>query len=118
MNFEIEVTVVTPLHQLAATLTCAVYALSEYPEVFNRLRSEILEYVGFDQRPTYDDIHRMRYLRAFINGMFAHVIYSFGKRIVKEGFRGFTSLSPTVSTSQAIFLNYAHLTLYSPFNIR
>ena len=56
------------LRQLSVSLTCAVYALSEHPEILNRLRSEVLEHVGRTRRPTYEDIHRMRYLRAFING--------------------------------------------------
>ena len=45
----------------------AVYALSRYPEIFRRLREEILSALG-TRRPTYDDIKNIKYLRAFING--------------------------------------------------
>jgi hypothetical protein len=43
-------------------------SLSVYPAVFTRLRAEILERVGCERRPTYDDIREMKYLRAVING--------------------------------------------------
>jgi hypothetical protein len=39
-----------------------------YPAVFTRLRAEIVERVGCERRPTYDDIRDMKYLRAVING--------------------------------------------------
>lgn len=43
--------------------------LTEHPEIFQRLRSEVHEHVGM-RRPDYDDIKNMKYLRAVINGMF------------------------------------------------
>ncbi|KAJ3512922.1 hypothetical protein NLJ89_g3244 [Agrocybe chaxingu] len=49
------------------TLTYAFYMLSEHPEVVERLRQEILEKVGPTNRPTYDNLREMKYLRAFIN---------------------------------------------------
>ncbi|KAI0663216.1 cytochrome P450 monooxygenase pc-3 [Cubamyces menziesii] len=52
----------------AATLTYAVYLMSLYPEVFKRLRAEVLEKVGPTQMPTFEDIRGMKYLRAVING--------------------------------------------------
>ncbi|OSX56951.1 hypothetical protein POSPLADRAFT_1067971 [Postia placenta MAD-698-R-SB12] len=51
----------------AGTLTFVVYFLCMYPDVFNRLRAEVLEKVGPNARPTYADIKEMRYLRAVIN---------------------------------------------------
>ncbi|KAJ6525954.1 cytochrome P450 monooxygenase pc-3 [Mycena capillaripes] len=51
-----------------SVLTFVVYFLSMYPAVFTRLRAEILERVGCERRPTYDDIRDMKYLRAVING--------------------------------------------------
>ncbi|KAJ3878017.1 cytochrome P450 monooxygenase pc-1 [Lentinula edodes] len=51
----------------AATLTFVIYFLSMYPETMDRLRKEILEKVGPSQRPTYDDIRDMKFLRAVIN---------------------------------------------------
>ncbi|RDB18325.1 hypothetical protein Hypma_000510 [Hypsizygus marmoreus] len=51
----------------AATLTFIVYFLAMYPAVFKRLREEILDKVGPTERPGYDDIKDMKYLRAVIN---------------------------------------------------
>ncbi|KAF8893052.1 cytochrome P450 monooxygenase pc-3 [Infundibulicybe gibba] len=51
----------------ASTLTFATYMLSEHPHIVDKLRAEILGVVGKTQRPTYDDIREMKYLRAFIN---------------------------------------------------
>lgn len=42
--------------------------LAEHPKVLERLRKEVLETVGEAQRPTYDDVKNMKYLRAVING--------------------------------------------------
>ncbi|KAJ6481905.1 cytochrome P450 monooxygenase pc-1 [Mycena sanguinolenta] len=50
-----------------SVLTFVVYFLSMYPAVFTRLRAEIIERVGCERRPTYDDIRDMKYLRAVIN---------------------------------------------------
>ncbi|KAI0775658.1 cytochrome P450 [Trametes elegans] len=51
----------------ACTLTFALYRLAEQPEVFVRLRQEVLDVVGPTRRPTYDDIRDMKYLRAVLN---------------------------------------------------
>ena len=51
----------------ACTLTSAVFALAEHPDVLDRLRKEVLDVVGPSRRPTYDDIREMKYMRAFIN---------------------------------------------------
>jgi len=51
----------------AASLTFAVYFLSQHPHVLERLRAEVLEKVGASRRPTYDDIREMKYLRAVLN---------------------------------------------------
>ncbi|KAJ7841875.1 cytochrome P450 monooxygenase pc-1 [Mycena olivaceomarginata] len=50
-----------------SVLTFVIYFLSMYPAVFTRLRAEIVERVGCERRPTYDDIRDMKYLRAVIN---------------------------------------------------
>jgi len=42
--------------------------LSEHPDILRRLRQEILEKVGPQRRPTYDNFRDMKYLRAVING--------------------------------------------------
>ncbi|KAI0368065.1 cytochrome P450 monooxygenase pc-3 [Pilatotrama ljubarskyi] len=51
----------------AATLTFVVYLMCLYPDVFKRLRAEILEKVGPTQMPSFDDVRNMKYLRAVIN---------------------------------------------------
>jgi hypothetical protein len=39
-----------------------------HPEVMARLRAEVMEKVGPANRPTYEDIKEMKFLRAVING--------------------------------------------------
>ena len=51
----------------AATLTFAIYMLTQHPHITKRLREEIATIVGMTGRPTYDQIKEMKYLRAFIN---------------------------------------------------
>ncbi|KAI0693627.1 cytochrome P450 [Cerioporus squamosus] len=51
----------------SCTLTFAVYALAEHPDVLKRLRKEVLDVVGPTARPTYDNVREMKYMRAFIN---------------------------------------------------
>ncbi|EJF62806.1 cytochrome P450 monooxygenase pc-3 [Dichomitus squalens LYAD-421 SS1] len=51
----------------AAALTFGVYLLCQHPHVLKRLREEIVEHVGYQRRPTYDDVRNMKYLRAFLN---------------------------------------------------
>ncbi|EKM52294.1 uncharacterized protein PHACADRAFT_198361 [Phanerochaete carnosa HHB-10118-sp] len=50
----------------ASTLTSAVYVLTQRPDVCQRLRREVVDMVGH-RVPSYDDLHKMKYLRAFIN---------------------------------------------------
>lgn len=42
--------------------------LCEHPEVEKRLRAEMLQVVGQDQRPTLEKMREMKYTRAFLNG--------------------------------------------------
>ncbi|KAI0823239.1 cytochrome P450 [Trametes gibbosa] len=51
----------------SCTLTFAVYALASRPDVLKRLRAEVLSVVGPSQRPTYDNVREMKYMRAFTN---------------------------------------------------
>ncbi|CDO72297.1 hypothetical protein BN946_scf184970.g149 [Trametes cinnabarina] len=51
----------------ACTLTFAVYALAEHPDVLKRLRTEVMSVVGPSGRPTYEHVREMKYMRAFIN---------------------------------------------------
>jgi len=57
-----------PHPQIASTLTFVVFLLSLHPEVFQRLRDEVLEMVGPTEQPTYEKIRDMKYLRAVLNG--------------------------------------------------
>ena len=52
----------------AAALTFCTYFLCMYPDSRKRLREEIMNKVGSNRRPTYEDIKEMKFLRAFING--------------------------------------------------
>ncbi|KAL2831090.1 cytochrome P450 [Aspergillus cavernicola] len=47
----------------AATLSWAFYELSHYPEIYARLRAEILDKVSPMRAPTYEDLKHMPYLR-------------------------------------------------------
>ncbi|GJE84227.1 cytochrome P450 [Phanerochaete sordida] len=51
----------------AGTLTFVIYFLSQHPDVLRRLRQEIIDTVGPTNRPSYDDIKQMKYLRAVLN---------------------------------------------------
>ncbi|KAG9032610.1 hypothetical protein FRB95_001196 [Tulasnella sp. JGI-2019a] len=51
----------------ASNLTWNIYFLATHPLVMSRLRQEILDIVGPNQRPTFDQIKGMTYLRAVIN---------------------------------------------------
>ncbi|EGO30124.1 hypothetical protein SERLADRAFT_431596 [Serpula lacrymans var. lacrymans S7.9] len=51
----------------ASTLSFMIYQLSQNPRILDRLREEIINKVGLTDRPTYDDIRDMKYLRAVIN---------------------------------------------------
>lgn len=54
--------------QTACVMSFAVYMLATHPTFLIRLRQEILEQVGTTRRPNYEDIHKMKYLRAVLNG--------------------------------------------------
>jgi hypothetical protein len=51
-------------------LTFSFYMLSEHPIIEKRLREEIFEKVGRKERPTYDHMREMKYMRAFLNGIY------------------------------------------------
>ena len=52
-------------------LTFSFYMLSEHPDIEKRLRQEIYDIVGPTGRPTYDHMREMKYMRAFLNGMYS-----------------------------------------------
>ncbi|KZV77483.1 cytochrome P450 [Peniophora sp. CONT] len=51
----------------ACLLTFATYMLSQNPHVMDRLYDEIQSLLPDGQRPTFDDIKNMRYMRAVLN---------------------------------------------------
>ncbi|KAF5365393.1 hypothetical protein D9757_011671 [Collybiopsis confluens] len=51
----------------AGTLTFIMHFLCLYPDVWSRLREEVLHKVGMSRKPTVEDVREMRYLRAVIN---------------------------------------------------
>ena len=51
-------------------LTFSLYMLSEHPDIEKRLRKEIYDVVGQTGSPTYDQMREMKYMRAFLNGMY------------------------------------------------
>lgn len=49
-------------------MTFMLYLLATSPHVMQRLRTEILDIVGPMTAPNIEQIRRMKYLRAVING--------------------------------------------------
>jgi hypothetical protein len=47
----------------ASTLSWTFYELSRHPEVLEMLRAEIIEHVGLNRAPTYNDLKNMKYLQ-------------------------------------------------------
>jgi hypothetical protein len=47
----------------ASTLSWTFYELSRHPEVLEMLRTEIIEHVGLNRAPTYNDLKNMKYLQ-------------------------------------------------------
>jgi cytochrome P450 len=51
----------------ACTLTWVIYHLSIDPTITAKLRQEILQTVGPDRQPTYEDLENMKYLQHILN---------------------------------------------------
>ena len=51
----------------AATLSWLFYELAYHPDVYAKLRQEVLSTVGVDGKPTYEDLKRMKYLQHCMN---------------------------------------------------
>lgn len=51
----------------ASTLSWCIYELARHPNVVAKLRAQILNVVGDERTPTYDDLKSMRYLHHVIN---------------------------------------------------
>jgi cytochrome P450 len=51
----------------ACTLTWVIYHLSKDPAITAKLRQEILNTVGSERQPTYEDLKNMKYLQHILN---------------------------------------------------
>ncbi len=51
----------------AATLSWTIYELANYPDIFQKLRNEVLAIVGTSKTPTYEDLKNMSYLTHTLN---------------------------------------------------
>ncbi|CAO2652227.1 Nn.00g005100.m01.CDS01 [Neocucurbitaria sp. VM-36] len=51
----------------ACTLTWAIYHLSMDPAITAKLRQEIVDIVGLQRKPTYEDLKSMKYLQHILN---------------------------------------------------
>lgn len=51
----------------AATLSWLFYELAYHPDVYAKLREEVISTVGLDSKPTYDDLKSMKYLQHCMN---------------------------------------------------
>jgi cytochrome P450 len=51
----------------ACTLAWAIHELSQQPQIVQKLRNEIVETIGLERKPTYDDLKNMKYLQHVIN---------------------------------------------------
>ena len=47
----------------AATLSWTFYELARHPEVVQRLRQEIIDMIGLQNPPTYENLKNMKYLQ-------------------------------------------------------
>jgi cytochrome P450 len=52
---------------MRGTLSWLYYELSYHPEIYARLREEVLSTLGKDGKPTYEHLKSMRYLQYCLN---------------------------------------------------
>ncbi|KAI5991795.1 cytochrome P450 [Pisolithus albus] len=101
----------------ATTLTFLIYMLSQHPDVLKRLRAEILSTVGRSGRPTYDDVQKMKYLRAVINETLR--LYATVTSIEAVTFPGVNGgppiyIPPNTRIPYAVFLMHRRKDLWGP----
>ena len=51
----------------ACTLSWLTYELAYHPDVYAKLREEVLAHLGTDGRPTYEDLKSMKYMQWCLN---------------------------------------------------
>ncbi|TFK72859.1 cytochrome P450 [Pluteus cervinus] len=94
----------------SATLSFAVYMLSEHPHFLAKLRQEVLDTVGPDRIPTFEDVKNMKFLRAVINEsmrLYPPVPFD-GRRAVKE-----TTFPPITPGGKPVFVPAGTMVTYS-----
>ncbi|KAF7325137.1 Cytochrome P450 [Mycena kentingensis (nom. inval.)] len=94
----------------ASLLTFAVYMLAEHPDILAKLRAEILGVVGTTERPTFENLRDMKYLRAVLNETLR--LYS------PVPFNQRTSLNPTLfqtSSGSPLYIPANTLVIFSTF---
>jgi cytochrome P450 len=52
---------------MLGTLSWLYYELSYHPEVYAKLREEVLSTLGIDGKPTYEHLKSMKYLQYCLN---------------------------------------------------
>jgi len=57
----------------AATLSWLFYEMAYHPEMYSKLREEVHNTVGSQERPTYEDLKNMKYLQYCLNEGNSHV---------------------------------------------
>ncbi|KAF8164796.1 cytochrome P450 monooxygenase pc-3 [Crassisporium funariophilum] len=96
-----------------ALLTFAFYMLSEHPDIERRLREEITEKVGLRERPTYEQMREMKFMRAFINEVLRlYPSVPFDSRDTNKAV-----ILPATSTSKPIYVPANTGVLYSVLNM-
>ncbi|KAG1809091.1 cytochrome P450 [Suillus subaureus] len=107
----------------AGTLTVALYLLSTHPHVMTRLREEVMTKVGPTDRPTYDNIREMKYLRAVINEtmrVFSPVPFNVRESVKASTLPATSPLDkpiyvpPKTSVSYSVFLMHRRKDLWGP----
>ena len=56
----------------ACTLSWLFYELAYHPDIFSRLREEVLKTIGMNGIPTYEDLKGMKYLQWCLNESIAY----------------------------------------------
>lgn len=65
LRHQIVAVLLASLDTTAAALSWTFYELSRHPEIVKRLREEIIQTVGLNELPTYDNLKNMKYLQVF-----------------------------------------------------
>ena len=60
----------------ACTLSWLFYELAYHPDIYQKLREEVLRTLGTDGKPTYDDLKSMKYMQWCLNEGIWPIIFS------------------------------------------